>query len=98
MKRIELHNVRTCREVRVPSAGADVSLYRQVGRRVVPGVFSIPANEVFGVLGDPRVIRRSARVTLDCGCLVILLVDMLSQVGAFFVLNGHAPEIAVGWR
>src|SRR5271166_6297026 len=47
-----------CREVGVPSAGANISLYHNVGCRVAPGILGIPANEVLGMLGDPRVVRR----------------------------------------
>src|SRR5271157_475386 len=58
LKPIELQNIGPCREVRIPSAGVDSSLYHNVGCRVVPGILGIPANEVLRMLGDTRVVRR----------------------------------------
>jgi hypothetical protein len=58
LKHVELQNVRPGREIRVPSAGANVSLYLKVGCWVVPRILSIPANEILGALGDPGVVRR----------------------------------------
>jgi hypothetical protein len=47
-----------------------------------------------GKLGRP-LDRALARGSLDCGCLVILLVDVPSRDGAFFVLKGRYRETAV---
>ena len=57
LKRVELQHIGLCGEVRIPSAGADVPLHLNVGRRVISGILGIPTNEVLGVLDDPRVIR-----------------------------------------
>jgi hypothetical protein len=58
LKGIELQHVRPRREERVLAAGEDHSI--QVNERcgIVRRVASIPLNEVFRMLGHPRVIRR----------------------------------------
>src|SRR5579862_856766 len=59
LKRIQLENIWPCREIRVTSAGADVSFHGNKGCRIVPGILYCPANKVLGVFGDPGVIRRN---------------------------------------
>src|SRR5271169_2444921 len=58
LKCVELQNIRPCREIRVSSAGENASMHLNVGCRFVPVILNIPVNEVLGMLGDPRVIRR----------------------------------------
>ena len=59
LKRIELQNIRPSREVGATAAGEDISLYHNVGCRLVSSIIGISANEILGVFGDPRVIRRN---------------------------------------
>src|SRR5271165_7010058 len=53
LKRIQLQHILPRRKVGVSSAGADCSLYLNVGLGLIPGVVSIPPYEVLRTLDDP---------------------------------------------
>ena len=58
LKCIQLQDIGPCREVRVSPACVNGPSYLQVGCRVDSGILSSPANEILGVLCDPRVVWR----------------------------------------